>query len=252
MKKNVLIIGGSDSSGGAGIAADIRTAAAHDCNSLLAITALTAQNTKGVQGVFPVAPACLEMQLDSVFSDYEVDAVKIGMVWEEALISVICDKMQENEVKNIVLDPLVFSSSDSPLLDKNAVTALRKLMSISALVTPNIHEAEYFSGVQITDRDSTINAGININKSLPSPTSLLIKGGHFPGKAKTVMDLFMTPHNSYECIYSKRVRNVSEYRGTGCTLATTIACFIADEIALKEACKQAKAFMTEILEDSLS
>ena len=239
--KTALTIAGSDSSGGAGIQADIKTMTAHGVYAMSAITALTAQNTTGVQGIFEVTPEFLAQQLDSVFTDIRPDAVKIGMVSSAALIAVIADKLKEYHAKNIVVDPVMVATSGARLISEDAVDALKeKLLPMAAVLTPNIPEAEVLSGMSIRSADAMEKAAAHISRAYRC--AVLCKGGHQLNDAN---DLLYREGQS-RWFYGKRIDNPNTH-GTGCTLSSAIASNLAKGKGLDEAVEGAKAYISGAL-----
>ena len=236
-----LTIAGSDSSGGAGIQADIKTMTAHGIYAMSVITALTAQNTTGVYGIMPVSADFVARQLDCVFQDITPDAVKIGMVSDAAVIEVIADRLISYEVKNIVLDPVMVATSGSRLSTDSAVEALvKKLFPIASVITPNIPEAEYLCEMKIaTTADMEKAADV---LSAKTGGAVIIKGGHLTESAD---DLLYS--NGKSCwLRSPRVEN-SNNHGTGCTLSSAIACGLATGLDIQTAFANAKAYITGAL-----
>jgi hydroxymethylpyrimidine/phosphomethylpyrimidine kinase len=236
----VLTIAGSDCSGGAGIQADIKTITAHKMYAMSAITALTAQNTTGVYGVLEATPEFVGQQLDCIFSDIPPDAVKIGMVSNACIIGVIADKLIEFKAENIVVDPVMISTSGSKLLCDDAIEALKtRLFPLAAVITPNIPEAESLCGFEILTRDDMLKA----TKLLSGLSqNILIKGGHLEGSAD---DLLYSKGKAF-WFESVRVENPNTH-GTGCTLSSAIACNLASGCTLDESIKRAKDYITGAL-----
>ena len=175
--KTALTIAGSDSSGGAGIQADLKAMTMNGVFAMSAITALTAQNTTGVQGIFEVTPAFLGQQIDSVFTDIRPDAVKIGMVASSGLIEVIAERLQHYAAQNIVVDPVMVATSGARLISEDAIATLEaRLLPLATVLTPNIPEAEVLSGLTITSPDDMIAAGKAISERYGC--AVLCKGGH--------------------------------------------------------------------------
>ena len=184
--KKVLTIAGSDSSGGAGIQADIKTITAHKMYAMSAITALTAQNTTGVYGVVDAPPDFVAAQLDCIFTDIAPDAVKIGMVSNPEIIQAIAEKLREYQAKNIVIDPVMVSTSGSRLLSDDALETLRTaLLPLGTVITPNIPETEVLCGREIKTKKDMLQAAEAITASLD--TAVLIKGGHLSGDAADLL-----------------------------------------------------------------
>ncbi len=239
--KKVLTIAGSDSSGGAGIQADIKTITAHKMYAMSVITALTAQNTMGVSGIFESTPEFVAQQLDSVFSDIRPDAVKIGMVSNSKIIGVIADKLREYQAENVVVDPVMVATSGSKLLSDEAMSALiTQLLPLATVITPNIPEAEVLSGIKITDRAGMITAAEKIGENLPA--AVLIKGGHLVSDA---IDLLYKENTRY-WFYAKRIDNKNTH-GTGCTLSSAIACALAQGLPLENSIASAKRYLSGAL-----
>ncbi len=235
--KTVLTIAGSDSSGGAGIQADIKTIAAHKMYAMSAITALTAQNTTGVYGVMEVTPEFVGKQLDCILTDIFPDAVKIGMVSNSDIIDVIAHKLAQYNVKNIVIDPVMVSTSGSKLISKEAQDALiNKLLPMGTLITPNIPEAQVLCGFQIKDEGDMVKAGKCIAKKIKTP--VLVKGGHSINDANDLLYI-----GQEELWYlGERIDNPNTH-GTGCTLSAAIACNLAGGNGLRKSIKHAKDYL---------
>lgn len=244
--KNVLTIAGSDSSGGAGIQADLKTFAAHGVYGMSVITAITAQNTQGVFAVQDVTPDIIARQLEAIFDDIEVAAVKIGMVSQVETIQVIADKLREYNAKNIVVDPVMISKSGYHLLQPAAESTLvEHLLPLAAIVTPNIPEAEVITGRSITTLADMEAAAREIFAL--GPQSVLLKGGHLSGDATDVLLAGSQP------VYlpSRRI-NTRNTHGTGCTLSSAIAANIGRGLPVAAAVKAAKEYITLAIEHSLS
>lgn len=241
----VLTIAGSDCSGGAGIQADIKTITAHKMYAMSAITALTAQNTTGVYAIADVDPSFVGQQIDCIFKDIRPDAVKIGMVSNSKIIEVIAEKLVAYRAKNIVIDPVMISTSGSKLLNEEAMEALiTKLLPLGRVITPNIPEAEVLCGFKIYTEEDMIAAAQRI--ALMVPGSILIKGGHLEDTASDLLYFEGKAH----WFKSERVNN-SNTHGTGCTLSSAIACELAAGHSLEQSIKSAKAYITGALEAGL-
>ena len=225
--KTALTIAGSDSSGGAGIQADIKTMSAHGIYAMSAITALTAQNTTGVYGILESDPDFLANQLDCIFTDIYPDAVKIGMVSSAALIEVIAQKLKQYHAKNIVVDPVMVATSGSRLIAEDAVEALKQnLLPIATVLTPNIPEAEVLSGVSISGSADMEAAAKQISEKYGC--AVLCKGGHNINDA----DDLLWENGSGRWFYGKRINNPNTH-GTGCTLSSAIASNLAKGMTLE-------------------
>lgn len=246
MMRKVLTIAGSDCSGGAGIQADIKTITAHKMYAMSVLTALTAQNTTGVYGVFEVPPSFIDQQIDSVFGDIVPDAVKIGMVSSAEIIHVIADKLIEYKAQNIVVDPVMFSTSGHALLSNTAMdTLIDRLLPIGNVITPNIPEAESLCGFKINHRDDMVRAAEVISKMIKG--SVLIKGGHLLDCAD---DLLYT--NAKAVWFKGEKINNPNTHGTGCTLSSAIACNLASGLSLEQSVLQAKAYISGALSANLN
>lgn len=239
--KTALTIAGSDSSGGAGIQADIKTMTANGVFAMSAITALTAQNTTGVTDILEVTPIFLAEQLDAVFTDIYPDAVKIGMVSSAALIAVIADKLQQYDAKHIVVDPVMVATSGSKLLRDDAVDALTaKLLPMAEVLTPNIPEAEILSGMEITDASGMEKAAKYISEKYGC--AVLCKGGHQINDA----DDLLWRNGAGKWFRGRRIDNPNTH-GTGCTLSSAIASNLAKGYTLDNSVERAKAYISGAL-----
>lgn len=243
--KKVLTIAGSDCSGGAGIQADIKTIAAHGLYAMSAVTALTAQNTTGVYGIMDVTPDFLEKQLDCIFEDIFPDAVKIGMVSSKELIDVIAEKLSEKKAHNIVLDPVMISTSGRRLLAEDALWSLmERLLPLADVVTPNIPEAEILSGMKICSAEDMEAAGEKI--AVHTGGAVLVKGGHCLMNAN---DLYCK-NGKKVWIYGQRIDNPNTH-GTGCTLSSALACGLAAGKSMEQSIREAKNYLTGALADGM-
>ncbi len=243
--KKVLTIAGSDCSGGAGIQADLKTITSHKMYGMSAITALTAQNTVGVFGVMEVEPEFVKNQLDCIFQDIYPDAIKIGMVSNVEIIKAIARKLEEYNAKNIVVDPVMVSTSGCKLISDEAKEALMEhLFPKASVITPNLFEAEVLAEMTIKSEEDMVKAAEIIYEK--TTTSVLIKGGHLDGVAA---DLLYNGSitNWYR---TNRVDN-SNTHGTGCTLSSAIACNIAGGKSLEESIQYAKDYITGALKANL-
>ncbi len=239
--KVVLSIAGSDSSGGAGIQADIKSIIANNCFAETAITALTAQNTLGVIDILNVTPEFLENELDAIFTDIRPDAVKIGMVSDKELIKVIAKKLKEYKAKNIVLDPVMVATSGAKLISDDAKdTLIKELIPLADVITPNIPEAEVLSGIKIND-EKDMEKAIKIISKLNCKACLL-KGGHRVNDANDLLYY----DNKLVWINGKRIANPNTH-GTGCTLSSTIASNLAKEYDMETAIRRSKAYLSDCL-----
>ena len=239
--KTALTIAGSDSSGGAGIQADIKTMTCNGVFAMSAVTALTAQNTTGVQGIFEVSPEFLGLQLDSVFTDIRPDAVKIGMVASKELISVIAERLSFYKAENIVVDPVMVATSGAKLISDDAIDALKeKLFPLASVLTPNIPEAEVLSGMEIKSAEDMCAAAKLIGERYGC--AVLCKGGHQLNDAN---DLLF--HKGVSRWFNgKRIDNPNTH-GTGCTLSSAIASNLAKGFTLDESVERGKAYISGAL-----
>ena len=239
--KTALTIAGSDSSGGAGIQADIKTMTAHGVYAMSAITALTAQNTTGVTGILESTPEFLAEQLDCVFTDIFPDAVKTGMVSSTALIEVIAAKLRQYGARNIVVDPVMVATSGSRLISEDAVGALcEHLLPLATVLTPNIPEAELLSGMEIKDAGGMERAARAISERYGC--AVLCKGGHQINDA----DDLLWRNGAGRWFRGKRIAT-SNTHGTGCTLSSAIASELAKGLDLDGAVERAKAYISGAL-----
>ena len=243
--KTVLTIAGSDSSGGAGIQADIKTMTANGVYAMSAITALTAQNTLGVAGIMEVTPEFLKQQLDCIFTDIRPDAVKIGMVSSSALIQVIAEKLKEYKAENIVVDPVMVATSGSKLISDDAIETLKTcLMPLSSILTPNIPEAEVLAEMKVETEEEMILAAKKISETFHC--AVLCKGGHQLNDANDLL----YRDGEYKWFHGKRIQNPNTH-GTGCTLSSAIASNLAKGYSVDESVKRAKDYISEALEAML-
>ena len=239
--KAVLSIAGSDSSGGAGIQADIKTMTMNGVYAMSAITALTAQNTVGVRSILETPPDFLKEQLDMVFEDIRPDAVKIGMVSSAKLIEVIVDRLSYYKAESIVVDPVMVATSGSELMKGNAVSVLmQKLLPIAALVTPNIPEAQTLANMKISNKEEMAKAAKYIGDNFGC--AILLKGGHSINDANDLL----YANGNYKWFSGKRINNPNTH-GTGCTLSSAIASNLAKGYPLEESIQRAKDYISGAL-----
>ncbi len=239
--KTALSIAGSDSCGGAGIQADIKTMTMNGVYAMSAVTALTAQNTTGVTAISESSPEFLQQQIDAVFEDIYPDAVKIGMVSSAGLIEVIAERLRHYGAKNIVVDPVMVATSGSALIKTDAVSALiKELLPIAVLVTPNIPEAEVLSGMSIHSKEDMLAAAEMIGNTYGP--AVLLKGGHSVNDANDLL------YANGECRWfeGKRINNPNTH-GTGCTLSSAIASNLAKGFDLDESVKRSKEYISGAL-----
>ena len=239
--RTALTIAGSDSSGGAGIQADIKTMTANGVFAMSAITALTAQNTTGVAGIMEVSPEFLKEQIDCIFTDIRPDAVKIGMVSSAELITAIAEKLTEYHAENIVVDPVMVATSGAKLISDDAIDTLKeRLLPMADVLTPNIPEAEVLSGMEVRTEEDMIKAAEKISENYHC--AVLLKGGHQLNDANDLL----YRNGSYRWFYGKRIDNPNTH-GTGCTLSSAIASNLAKGFDMDTSVERAKAYISGAL-----
>ncbi len=241
MTPRILVIAGSDSSGGAGIQADLKTAQALGVYAQTAITAVTVQDTGKVYSVNPVAPDIVRGQIEAALGDIGADAIKIGMLANAGIAAAVADILEGNDIP-LVLDTVLLSSSGTPLLDEAGITILKKrLFRRAALVTPNLPETEMLTGIYPKSEHRLRNAAM-VFKVLGN-NGVLFKGGH--GEGDVIRDVLWT---GGEFITFEAPRQQSRHtHGTGCTLATAIACGLAQKLPLPEAVSRAQAYVQQAI-----
>ncbi len=247
MKKSyfrVLTIAGSDSGGGAGIQADIKTISAMGCYASSAITAVTVQNTLGVQAVHPIPLDILEGQIDAILSDIGADAIKIGMLHSTKVVNLVAEMIEKYGIRNVVLDPVMVSTSGHKLIEDDAIESIKnRLIPLSRVITPNIPEAEILSGCKISsDQDfEQIAKKLSFNKSV----SVLLKAGHLDNDC--LVDYFYNiEDDTITLLPSKRVKTRNTH-GTGCTLSSAFASALARGEDLTAASKSAKKYIEQAI-----
>ncbi len=249
---SVLSIAGSDSSGGAGIQADLKTALANGVFGMSAVTALTAQNTMGVMGIHEVSPEFLAEQIDAVFADIRPDAVKVGMVASADLIRAIMERLRAHGAEHVVVDPVIVATSGARLLAEDAATALAAdLFPLAEVITPNLPELFVLDQIAggspesveaYATPDARVEAAKRVLKQFGAP--VLAKGGHVIGHSR-VDDILVT-REGVETFPGERIETNNTH-GTGCTLSTAIASNLAKGMPLKKAVERAKAYVTGAL-----
>lgn len=243
--KKVLTIAGSDCSGGAGIQADLKTFSAHGVFGMSVIVAVVAENTSRVIDIQVVTPDMIEKQIDAIFEDIEVDAVKIGMLSEEACMKVVAKKLEEYKPKNIVIDPVMYAKNGCPLMDPHSIDALIKVIIPHAdLLTPNIPEAEKIVNIKINNEEDMKKAAKIIYEM--GCKNVLVKGGHSIGDAVDIL------YNGEDFYYyrSKRIQTKNTH-GTGCTFSSAITANLALGMNMPEAVEKAKKYITIAIENAL-
>ncbi|NLK36980.1 MAG: bifunctional hydroxymethylpyrimidine kinase/phosphomethylpyrimidine kinase [Epulopiscium sp.] len=243
--KHVLTIAGSDTCGGAGIQADLKTFSAQGTYGMSVITAVTVQNTQGVFGCQDISPDIIQGQMDAIFSDIRVDAVKIGMVSQIETIHAIADKLEQYQPPNVAVDPVMISKSGFDLMKPEAKEALlTRLIPLAYVVTPNLPEAEVITGMKINDTASMEEAARAIHKM--GAKNILVKGGHLEDSATDI--LFDGKEMTF--LTSERIHTKNTH-GTGCTLSSAIAANLAKGQTVSDAVKNAKAYITIAIQHSL-
>lgn len=239
--RTALTIAGSDSSGGAGIQADIKTMTANGVFAMSAITALTAQNTTGVAEIMEASPEFLKQQIDCIFTDIRPDAVKIGMVSSAELIIAIAEKLAEYQAENIVVDPVMVATSGAKLISDDAIDTLKeRLLPMADILTPNIPESEVLSDMEIRTEEDMIKAAEKISENYHC--AVLLKGGHQLNDANDLL----YRNGSYRWFYGKRIDNPNTH-GTGCTLSSAIASNLAKGFDMDTSVERAKAYISGAL-----
>jgi len=244
--RKVLTIAGSDSGGGAGIQADLKTISALGCYGTTAITAITAQNTLGVEGIFPIPPDMVEKQIRAVLKDVGTDAVKIGMLHSVDIIQSVHKALQEFQVKNIVLDPVMVAASGDKLIEDNTLDAMTQyLFPIADLITPNIPEANILLNEEINNKDEMIEAAGRL--LVLGSRGVLLKGGHLEGKV--LYDVYAGNNGIRDIrVFDNWKIDTSNVHGTGCTLSSAIASFLARGEELEVAIEKAIDYMQHAIE----
>jgi len=241
----VLTIAGSDSGGGAGIQADLKTFSALGVYGMSALTAITAQNTTGVYAVHEVPPDVVAAQIDAVATDIGVDAAKTGMLSSAPIIEAVADRIRAHRVLTLVVDPVMVAKSGAPLLRPEAQEALRtQLLPLALVVTPNIHESRVLTGQEITDLEEMKEAARRIRDL--GPHFVLVKGGHLTGDPVEVL----YDGKTFTELAAPRIRTQHTH-GTGCVLSAAIAAYLARGLEVREAIEHGKRFVTRAIEAGL-
>ena len=247
MIKQVLTIAGSDSGGGAGIQADLKAMSANGVYAMSVITAITAQNTEEVTDVFELPPSIIAAQIDAIFDDFDVAAVKTGMLSSTDIIKTVVTLLKPQQVRNLVVDPVMVAKGGQSLLKPDAIDSLKKeLFPLALLVTPNVHEAQQLSGIQITSLADARRAAKIIHQF--GCANVLIKGGHLPVDRAT--DLLYD--GRFFHIFKGEFIDTPHTHGTGCTFASAIAAHLAKGKALSDAVQTAKTYLTQAIKHSLA
>jgi hydroxymethylpyrimidine/phosphomethylpyrimidine kinase len=240
----VLSIAGSDSGGGAGIQADLKTFSALGCYGMTAITALTAQNTCGVRAIHGVPPQMLRDQIDAVVEDIGVNAVKIGMLNTPEIVNTVADAIDRHALKNVVFDPVMIATSGAVLIDQTAMDVLvRELFPRVAVITPNLDEAALLVGHPLNSAEDMEEAALTLLAQ--GARAVLLKGGHLPGE--TVIDLLVTNAGDRCWMKASRIHSPNTH-GTGCTLSSAMAAYLALGASLLDAVQGARAYVRDALQ----
>jgi len=241
-KSKVLIIAGSDSSGGAGIQADIKTVTALGSYAMTAVTAVTSQNTKGVKGIVAIPAKNLQQQATMVLEDIGTDTVKIGMLHNTSVIKCVHKILKKYKLKNVVLDPVMIAKGGAKLVNNNSIKYLKKLLlPLCTIVTPNIPEAEVLTGYSISKKEDMIKAAKKIISM--GAKNVLLKGGHL--KNKMIFDILVSKKEIK--VFSKRKIKTKNTHGTGCTLSTALATCLSQKINIRKSCKISLAYVDQAI-----
>ncbi|RZO49438.1 MAG: bifunctional hydroxymethylpyrimidine kinase/phosphomethylpyrimidine kinase [Candidatus Pelagibacterales bacterium] len=232
LKSKVLIIAGSDSSGGAGIQADIKTVTSLGSYAMTAITAVTAQNTKSVKAIISISPKNVQKQITMILDDIGTNAIKIGMLHNTKIIKCVCNILKKYKLKNVVLDPVMIAKGGAQLINSNSITYLKKnLLPLCSVITPNIPEAEILTGHSILSKEDMIKAAKEIISM--GAKNVLLKGGHL--KNKMIFDILVS--RNVIKVFPKRKIKTKNTHGTGCTLSSALATFLSQKKNIYKSCK---------------
>jgi len=241
-QSRVLIIAGSDSSGGAGIQADIKTVTLLGSYAMTAVTAVTAQNTMGVKKITPIPKKNVQKQITMILDDIGADAVKIGMLHNVSIIKCVHHILKKYNLKNIVIDPVMVAKGGTRLINNNSITYLKKLLlPLAKLITPNIPEAEVLSGCSISNKEDMIQVAKKILNM--GPKNVLLKGGHL--RSKMIFDILATKKEIK--VFPKRKIRTKNTHGTGCTLSSAIATFFGCGKTLKKSCEMGIKYVNQAI-----
>jgi len=241
----VMTIAGSDCGGGAGIQADLKTFAALGCYGMSVITALTAQNTKGVTAVHAVPAPFVRAQIEALFEDIGADAVKIGMLRSGEMVETVAEQLKKHQAKNIVLDPVMAAQSGESLTGDDAIDAMKKhLFPLVTVLTPNLPEAALFLNREVSTLEDMQQAAHDL--AAYGTGSVLLKGGHLKGDDTTDV-LYIGPEDRSVVLPGERIKTRNNH-GTGCTLSSALASFLARGFAMEEASRSAKEYLTGTLQ----
>jgi hydroxymethylpyrimidine/phosphomethylpyrimidine kinase len=246
--KRALTIAGSDSGGGAGVQADLKTFSARGVFGMSVLTALTAQNTIGVQGVFEIPTDFIAQQIDSVVTDIGTDVVKTGMLSSTQIIETVASKLREHGLSPVVVDPVMVAKSGDPLLRDDARHALiNRMLPLATVVTPNLHEARSLVGFEINGLEDMRRAAKTIHQM--GPHNVVIKGGHLPESSDAIDLLY--DGKTFQEFHAPRLESKNTH-GTGCTFASAIAAELAKGNSISDSVRIAKAYVTAIMRASVN
>lgn len=244
--KKILTIAGSDSCGGAGVQADLKTMSALGTYGMSAITAVTAQNTMGVFAIEEISLEVLKKQIEVIFEDIEVDAVKVGMLSSREIIDGVEEMLTKYKAKNIVLDPVIFSKSNFKLLQDDAVERVKSFLKIGDIATPNVLEAEILADMKIKNKADMIEAGKKIKSY--GVKNVLVKGG---SRVEEGLDIFIGEDGEILEL-KKEIIHTQNTHGTGCTLSSAIASYMGRGKSVKESVILAKEYITQAIKNSFA
>lgn len=240
----VLTIAGFDPSSGAGITADLKTFAAHRCYGLACITSLTVQSTRGVKRVEPLPAKLVSETLDELRRDFEIAAVKIGMLGSVAVARAVLRFLDKKRTEHVVLDPVIRASSGKPLIDNAGVAVLRKMLGLAEVITPNVAEAAALARIRIRNFDDVRKAARRLHES--GSRNVVVTGGDFDGVSVEAVDVFLSEDGDYEELRAARIASRNTH-GTGCAFASAIAANLASGKALRESVAAAKKYVVEAI-----
>ena len=245
IKSKVLIIAGSDSSGGAGIQADIKTVTSLGSYAMTAITAVTSQNSTGVKSIHPIPITHISKQIEFTSKDIMPDAIKIGMLNNSRVINIVLKSLSKLKIKKIILDPVMVAKGGAKLLDKQAINILReKLIQKVTLITPNIPEAEILANIKITSKEDMVKAGKKLIKI--GAKNVLIKGGHL--NSKFTYDILLEKNKIF--VFKHKKIKSKHTHGTGCTLSSAIAVYYSCGKSLKKSCESAIKYVNQAIRNA--
>jgi len=241
----VLSIAGSDAGGGAGVQADLKTISACRCYGMTAITALTAQNTVGVQAIYELPPKFVRQQIESVLSDIGADAIKVGMLHSASIVRIVVETIQAHGVDQVVVDPVMVTTSGDPLLQDEALQELKEnLLPRASVITPNLPEAAMLMGIGSIRKEEMQECAAHLGRTFN--TSVLLKGGHLSGRE--LVDVLYNHNTSKVTLFHSKKIDTQNTHGTGCTLSSAVASFLAHGFALEEAVQEARQYLHDAVQ----